>query len=136
MDQPLKRKDYKHYIKSHDWEEVKSRFRLSNLYRDGHCFVCTNAGIEIHIHHLTYKRLGIERLRDLRILCAVCHAAAHTRKPRKMRAKFYPYASRNCLCSLRKTPRLFAYHVATFWGVLNHPFVTRLRLTEGTAETA
>lgn len=45
-----------------------------------------------------------------------------------MRAKWYPHASRNNLWRLRSNPKRYAYEVAKFFGVLNHPFVQRILL--------
>lgn len=123
----LRRYNYKEYIQSQAWADKKLQFKESNLWRDGRCWVCTNSKIEKHIHHLTYKRLGEERMNDLRILCAVCHAACHHTTSRKMRAKFYPHASREKLWGLRhKDPILYARKVAEFWGVLKHPLCERV----------
>ncbi len=32
---------------------------------------------EAHVHHLTYERLGDERLDDVRVLCLECHGKQH-----------------------------------------------------------
>lgn len=37
------------------------------------CFACGSRRGPLHIHHLTYVRLGNEQLRDLRPLCVPCH---------------------------------------------------------------
>jgi 5-methylcytosine-specific restriction endonuclease McrA len=34
---------------------------------------------ELHIHHLTYERLGEERLEDVEVLCRDCHDKIHLR---------------------------------------------------------
>lgn len=118
---------YHEYTNSPRWEERKRNFRRSKSFRGGSCFVCTNSRIQVHIHHRSYDRLGNEWNRDLRVLCAVCHAAAHERGEVKMRAKFYPHASRNNLWGLRNSdPVAFAREVAKFWGVTDHPFVVRV----------
>lgn len=122
----MKRFEYKAYINSPEWEAKKRQFKASPNYRDGRCFVCCNSGIEKHIHHLTYKRLGREKLGDLRVLCAVCHAAAHSHISKKLRRKWHPHASRNNLWKLRNKPLEYAYEVAKFFGVLNHDFVVRI----------
>lgn len=31
----------------------------------------------VQVHHMTYKRLGREKLEDLRVLCDTCHRCMH-----------------------------------------------------------
>jgi len=65
---------YQEYLKSTHWQRV----RLDALKRAGYeCRACEIDGVELQVHHLTYKRLGRERPRDLRVLCADCHKAVH-----------------------------------------------------------
>jgi hypothetical protein len=115
---------YSDYLQSKHWIETKERFKCSKLYRKGRCFVCCSKAVERHIHHLTYKRIGREYLRDLRILCGVCHAAAHARgKCGKMRSRWHPHASRRNLWVLKEIdPEKYAYEVAKFFGVIQHQF--------------
>ncbi len=35
----------------------------------------------LEVHHLTYERLGREPMRDLMVLCRLCHAREHNRTP-------------------------------------------------------
>lgn len=67
------RPNYVLYLQSDAWkrisEEVRKRAR-------GRCEKCRQNPIE-DIHHLTYVRLGCERLEDLRALCRLCHQASH-----------------------------------------------------------
>lgn len=35
---------------------------------------------KLHVHHLTYARVGNEEPGDLRVLCFQCHQKAHDRK--------------------------------------------------------
>ena len=35
---------------------------------------------KLHVHHLTYARVGNEEPGDLRVLCLQCHQKAHDRK--------------------------------------------------------
>lgn len=123
--------NYQSYIRSEKWIEKKQQFRGSGLYRDGRCFVCCNHGVETHVHHMTYKRLGREHLSDLRLLCFVCHAVVHKRAKKKgdlqtggMRSKWYRYANKRRLWKLRyQDPVAYAGHVARCFGVTNDPFV-------------
>ena len=57
------------YMASPEWaqlkEQVKKRAR-------GWCERCARSSID-NVHHLTYERLGHERLEDLQGLCEPCH---------------------------------------------------------------
>lgn len=120
--------NYSAYLNSEHWKQTKERFKQTSMYRQGRCFICCNAAIEKHIHHLSYKRLGKERMSDLRLLCAICHAVVHDHGScRKLRSKWYPHASRSKLWGLRyKNPVQYAREVARFFGVSGHPFVVRV----------
>jgi 5-methylcytosine-specific restriction endonuclease McrA len=64
---------YDSYMLSREWSEK----RRAVIARDnGVCQRCEDAAIE-QVHHLTYERIGNERLDDLIGLCAACHAIAH-----------------------------------------------------------
>lgn len=55
--------------------------RLANqpdCVRDGGCRGCGTVD-NLHVHHLTYERLGRELLTDLVTLCAGCHRKQHGR---------------------------------------------------------
>ncbi len=43
---------------------------------------------ELHVHHLTYERLGNEAVDDVEIVCSECHDKIHLRDP-KSRARHY-----------------------------------------------
>lgn len=64
---------YKSYLRSDKWnrkreELFKKRGRV--------CEVC-GSDHNIHVHHLTYKRIFRERLTDLKVLCGKCHKLEH-----------------------------------------------------------
>ena len=69
--------DYKEYIARHPhWQKVrKARFEFD----EGRCVVCRRDlhGDPYHTHHLSYMRLGHERMRDVVTMCAACHDAFH-----------------------------------------------------------
>ena len=65
----VKRKKYKEYINSKDWQK-KSRSAKS-IY-DNRCRLC-NREILLHGHHRTYERLGNEIPEDITPLCVECH---------------------------------------------------------------
>lgn len=64
---------YKKYITSKKWKEKKAQlFEL----RGKECEQCGYKH-RLHVHHLTYERLGEENLDDLQILCFQCHMSKH-----------------------------------------------------------
>lgn len=61
---------YHKYLKSPRWAAKRE------LYFSAHgkyCKACGTSFGPIQLHHLTYDRLGRERLSDLVSLCAKCH---------------------------------------------------------------
>ena len=65
---------YHEHLRSYKWKKL----RAAALERAGHqCSICKNT-YKLEVHHLTYARLGNETLRDLQVLCMVCHARIHT----------------------------------------------------------
>lgn len=72
------RPDYHEYIQSKAW--IKKRWAV--IVRRG--FKCESCGSdkELHVHHLTYERLGKEKFSDLQVLCRVCHEGVHMDDPR------------------------------------------------------
>lgn len=70
------------------------RLRAGVLGRaGGRCESCGAPG-PLAVHHLTYERLGRERLGDLRALCARCHTRAHRGRILGFRGKKTPPAKR------------------------------------------
>jgi len=67
-------RNYKEYLKSPEWAEVKQRYRKSKLPQK--CQVCKTSE-NLQMHHKTYARLYNERLTDLCWLCADCHDWVH-----------------------------------------------------------
>lgn len=71
--------EYGEYLKSDAWKE---RRRL-RLIRDN--FICQDCqSIANEVHHLTYERLGSEKLEDLVSLCSMCHAIRHGESAKKV----------------------------------------------------
>lgn len=72
----LGRKDYRAYIQSPEWRNVRKRFLASKLSKD-----CAGCGAKyakgFHLHHRSYKNLGVERLMDLVVVCPSCHDRIH-----------------------------------------------------------
>lgn len=64
---------YNLYLKSHAW----TARRVGALRRANHrCQLCP-AIERLHVHHVTYTRVGAERIEDLRVLCKDCHKRLH-----------------------------------------------------------
>lgn len=65
--------DYQAYLQSDAWKCK----RREVLKRDNwHCTRC-NAKDSLQVHHLSYRYIGREPLRDLTTLCMRCHEKAH-----------------------------------------------------------
>jgi hypothetical protein len=64
---------YDAYLASPHWTDFKTRYRLSSLPQS--CLVCSSPSVTLH--HLSYERLGDERLEDVVPLCWPHHEAVH-----------------------------------------------------------
>jgi hypothetical protein len=64
---------YDDYLRAPHWRQVRARYRASDQPQD--CMCGETEGL--HLHHLTYERLGAEALTDLTPLCPTCHAMIH-----------------------------------------------------------
>jgi DNA-binding Lrp family transcriptional regulator len=75
---PPKPSDPEHaaYLRSPHWRAVRERYKSK---RPWVCGVCPRTN-RLHLHHLTYERLGRERLSDLIPLCRTHHMRAHRRE--------------------------------------------------------
>lgn len=86
---PLKKADiidYESYIQSDEWIESSAR-RSKLITTEGKCECCgSNNGT--HVHHITYGNLGKESVKDLSVLCPVCHEYTH--KMAGKGAGYYP----------------------------------------------
>lgn len=65
--------NYTEYLKCDYWRKLST---LAKILANHHCQICGRAG-EIHAHHKTYERLGMERLIDLIVVCRYCHKNIH-----------------------------------------------------------
>lgn len=92
-------KEYKKYLKSKHWQDVKRRFKESKLYI-GKCFCCGSTK-DLHLHHKSYRRLNKERLTDLIELCSVCHMKVH-----EMVRKSNNLSKTNLWSSVRKVRKI------------------------------
>ena len=63
------------YLRSYHWKFLRWRKRkwMSIITRGNvRCEKC-GSKIRLQFHHVTYERLGYERLSDLQIICQRCH---------------------------------------------------------------
>jgi hypothetical protein len=65
----LNKSDYHKYLASREWALLKEKVKERSK---GRCERCANMDYS-HTHHLTYERLGREKLEDLQGVCAPCH---------------------------------------------------------------
>lgn len=90
----MARVNYQEYLKSQAWHKISEQVRKRARQR---CERCRDAKVS-DIHHLTYARLGGERLSDLIALCRLCHRSVHGIKSpevsrhedRRLRKAFLP----------------------------------------------
>lgn len=73
-------KNYAEYLGAPHWQDVKDRYRSSNWLPQE----CICGDTDVHLHHMTYERIGEERLEDLTPLCRTCHTMIHTLEWRGM----------------------------------------------------
>ena len=70
------RPKYHEYIESAEWR----RKRLAAIRKAKGCCATCGATEDLQVHHLHYKSLGREKLRDLQVLCVSCHSLEHEDK--------------------------------------------------------
>jgi hypothetical protein len=76
---------YLAYLNSPGWRVVRNRA----LKRSGfQCSKCP-ARRELHVHHKTYERLGMERDSDVEVLCSTCHRGEHLENPEQTSLGIY-----------------------------------------------
>lgn len=71
-----KKKDfvpYQDYIKSSDWKKQSKRRMAIDDFKCQRCGTAKN----LVVHHITYDRLGNEKMEDLITLCRKCHEEIH-----------------------------------------------------------
>ena len=67
----MTREEYAAYLRTPGWKDKASKV----MRRDGR--ICRCGDRADHVHHLTYERIGDERLTDLVAICDPCHAKIH-----------------------------------------------------------
>lgn len=65
--------DYKKYLSSNHWRNFKAAYRKAGM--PGSCLVCFQPHAQLH--HMTYERLGAEKLTDVIPLCQKHHSELH-----------------------------------------------------------
>jgi len=77
---------YEEYLRSPEWRRKrKERLKLDR----NTCQKCgtTSREYRLEVHHLTYERLGSERMEDLQTLCVLCHPIETSEQRRQKYAK-------------------------------------------------
>ncbi len=69
-----KQGNYNNYLGSDHWKATRNKALERADYECWHC----GGGDKLHVHHLTYERIGKELPTDLMVLCASCHARTHS----------------------------------------------------------
>lgn len=70
---------YEEYLESEWWKTFRKKFFRSRVTKK-YCLVCAGDGeynYTVELHHLTYDRLGAERLKDVIPLCREHHEQVH-----------------------------------------------------------
>lgn len=62
------------YLQSEDWKSIR---KLKLLKSKCKCALCGKRSPHNDIHHVLYKELYFEDLRELRVLCRKCHDFVH-----------------------------------------------------------
>ena len=65
----MKKSEYHRYLASREWALLKNRVKERSKGKCERCLVGNHAAT----HHLTYERIGHERLEDLQGVCEECH---------------------------------------------------------------
>lgn len=67
---------YQEYLETQHWYDFKRKFY--SYKKNQRCGLCGRSGIRLDTHHMTYERLGNERMSDCVALCRWCHKGWHT----------------------------------------------------------
>lgn len=68
------RMPYAEYLQTPHWREKRAR---AMARCGGQCQRCYRRDLGLHVHHMTYDRLGCEAESDLMVLCGLCHREVH-----------------------------------------------------------
>lgn len=67
-------RSYEDYLRTKHWKNIKNEY--SKRY-ERECVCCGEREGNLHLHHLTYERIGNEEMEDLVYLCKKCHMNLH-----------------------------------------------------------
>ena len=86
----LKMEEYDKYLETPHWQEFRRQAFAEQLKTLGQncCNRCQKSAVTLHVHHLTYERLGKELIADVEIICGECHHKEHGRDEQD-RARHY-----------------------------------------------
>ncbi|WHZ60027.1 HNH endonuclease signature motif containing protein [Metabacillus hrfriensis] len=65
--------NYEDYLETRHWKQFKERYAKSHKKQ---CTMCDEKE-NIHLHHITYNRVGNEKFEDVVYLCRTCHLKVH-----------------------------------------------------------
>ena len=68
---------YDEYLRSDEWLALRRLVLRRDGYRCRHTGKASRPGDPLQVHHLTYERVGAERLDDLITLCRSAHQRLH-----------------------------------------------------------
>lgn len=77
MTNPYKGMLYQDYLITVHWQKTREQKLKDAGYKCEQCPRDEN----LEVHHLTYERLGEERMGDLQALCPICHRKTHGIEP-------------------------------------------------------
>jgi len=86
----FKMEEYDNYLETPHWQAFRKRAFAEQLKTLGEnrCNRCRKSKVTLHVHHLTYERLGKELITDVEIICGECHKNEHGHDQRG-RARHY-----------------------------------------------
>ena len=70
---------YDNYLATPHWRAFRQQAFAEQRKTLGHnrCNRCSKSAVTLHVHHLTYERLGKELIQDVEIICPDCHHKEH-----------------------------------------------------------
>lgn len=69
---------YSEYLKTRHWKSIRTKVIQD---RGKVCEVCGRSNIPLQVHHMTYERIGCEKMEDLICVCKDCHMGIHSTMP-------------------------------------------------------
>lgn len=71
---------YSEYLQSEQWLELREQVLKRDKYRCQWTGKSSRPGDPLQVHHMTYDRVGCERMEDLITVCRSAHQAHHNRR--------------------------------------------------------